>query len=272
MSGKRSELSLAAAGDLALLMERGERPRIIRIEPGRTLESHKGILPHDDLIGKPWGSEVTTHLGHPYLMVRPSLHDRVINLRRISQIIYPKEAGYILLKMNIGPGARVLEAGSGSGGLTIVLANAVGPGGRVYSYEVRQDMLQMARRNVEQEGLGDRVVFRLRDAAEGFDEVDLDALFLDLPSPWDYLPQAHAALVNGGFFGAIVPTTNQVSRLLTALHRASFGLLEVEEILLRPYKPIPTRLRPTDQMVAHTGFLVFARALIASDESEGDDS
>jgi tRNA (adenine57-N1/adenine58-N1)-methyltransferase len=260
------ERARAQPGDLALLVERGERPRILRIEPGRALESHKGILYHDELIGKRWGSEVKTHLGHGFLMLRPSLHDRVVNMRRISQIVYPKESGYLLLKMSIGTGSRVIEAGTGSGGLTMVLANAVRPDGRVYSYDVRPDMQDRARRNLEQEGLEGLVEFRTRDVAKGFDEKDVDALFLDLPAPWKVLKQAHAALINGGFFGAIVPTTNQISRLLTALNRAGFAQMEVEEILLRPYKPVPTRLRPTDKMVAHTGFLVFARSLVLDEE------
>jgi tRNA (adenine57-N1/adenine58-N1)-methyltransferase len=267
MTAEKDKQTRAQPGDLALLVERGEKPRILQIEPGRALESHKGILYHDELIGKPWGSEVKTHLGHGFLMLRPSLHDRVVNLRRISQIIYPKESGYILLKMSIGPGSRVIEAGTGSGGLTVVLANAARPDGRIYSYDVRPDMQDRARRNLELEGLADLVEFKVRDVAEGFDERNVDALFLDLPAPWKVLQQAHAALTNGGFFGAIVPTTNQISRLLTELHRAGFGQLEVEEILLRPYKPVPTRLRPTDKMVAHTGFLVFARSLVREEEA-----
>ena len=266
MTSEKDQHTRAQPGDLALLVERGERPRILRIEPGRALESHKGILYHDELIGKSWGSEVKTHLGHAFLMLRPSLHDRVIHLRRISQIIYPKESGYILLKMDIGSGSHVVEAGSGSGGLTVVLANAVRPNGRVTSYDARPDIQDRARQNVEREGLEHLVEFKVRDVAAGFDERNVDAVFLDLPSPWDYLRQAHAALINGGFFGAIVPTTNQVSRLLTALHRAGFAQLEVEEILLRPYKPVPTRLRPTDKMVAHTGFLIFARSLVLTEE------
>jgi tRNA (adenine57-N1/adenine58-N1)-methyltransferase len=206
-------------------------------------------------------------MGFPFLLLRPSLNDRILHLRRISQIIYPKDAGYILLKMNIGPGARVIEAGTGSGALTMVLAHAVRPDGRVYSYDVRSDMQRLARKNLASAGLGDVVEFKLRDVAEGFDETDVDALFLDLPNPWDYLSQAHAALSSGGFFGSIMPTANQVSRLLVALERASFGFIEVEEILLRPYKPVAERLRPTDQMVAHTGFLIFARSLVPKGEA-----
>ncbi len=267
MSPTREELCCARPGDLVLLVGRGRKRRIVKLEPGRVLETHRGVLPHDSLIGRPWGSRVTTHLGHTYILLRPALNERILHLRRISQIVYPKEAGYILLKMNIGPGAHVIEAGTGSGGLTLVLAHAVRPGGRVYSYEIRPDMQRLARRNLERAGLEGAVEFKLRDVAEGFDELGVDGLFLDLPTPWEYLQQAHAALVNGGFFGAILPTANQVSRLLGALERCSFGFLEVEELLLRPYKPVAARLRPADQMVAHTGFLIFARALVAPEET-----
>ncbi len=254
--------SYTSAGDLALLIGPKNRWKIVRLESGQQLQTHYGVLPHDQMIGQPWGSIVRSHLGHPYLLLIPSLHDLVLHLSRSTQIVYPKESGYLLLKMNIGPGVRVLEAGTGSGGLTMVLAHAVRPNGRVYSYENRPEMQRTARRNLQKVGLDDVVEFKLRDAGEGFDETDVDALFLDLSNPWDYVEQAHAALASGGFFGALLPTTNQVSRLLGTLERAHFGLLEVEEILLRAYKPVPARLRPTDRMVAHTGFLILARALV----------
>jgi tRNA (adenine57-N1/adenine58-N1)-methyltransferase len=269
----QGQQSCARAGDLALLVGPKRRWRVVRLEPGQTLQTHRGVLAHDDLIGRPWGSQVCTHLGHPFLLLTPSVHDLVLRLRRTTQIVYPKEAGYVLLKMDIGPGSRVVEAGTGSGGLTLVLAHAVRPHGRVYSYETRADMQRRARRNLESLGLADVVEFKLRDVAGGFDETGADALFLDLPSPWDYLEQAYAALVNGGHLGAILPTANQVSRLLAALELSPFGMPDVEEVLLRPYKPVPARLRPADRMVAHTGFLVFARALVPTVESpqEGED-
>lgn len=254
--------SCARAGDLALLVGPDRRWQILRLEPGQTAQTHKGVLAHDDLIGRPWGSTVLSHMGHPFLLLRPSLHDLILRLRRTTQIVYPKEAGYILLKMNIGPGCRVVEAGTGSGALTAVLAHAVRPTGRVYSYEVRPEMQQLARRNLERLGLTDFVEFKERDIAQGFDETGVDAVFLDLPNPWDYLEQAHAALVNGGYLGSLLPTANQVTRLLAALESPKWGLVEVEEILLRPYKAVSSRLRPEDRMVAHTGFLIFARALV----------
>lgn len=253
--------ALARAGDLALLVGPDRRWQILRLEPGQTVQTHRGVLSHDDLIGRPWGSTVPSHLGQPFLLLRPSLHDLILRLRRTTQIVYPKEAGYILLKMSIGPGCRVVEAGTGSGALTAVLAHAVRPTGRVYSYEVRPEMQRLARRNLERMNLADVVEFKERDIAQGFDETGVDAVFLDLPNPWDYLEQAHAALVNGGYLGSLLPTANQVTRLLEALEPSRWGMVEVEEILLRPYKAVAARFRPEDRMVAHTGFLIFARAL-----------
>lgn len=259
-------MQVARSGDLALLVGGDRKPFIVRLEPGSQLHTHRGVVAHDELIGTPWGAQLSTHLGYRFLLLRPSVDDLVRNLKRNTQIIYPKDAGYILMKMGVGPGYRVVEAGTGSGGLTLVLARAVSPTGRVYSYEVRPEMQQLARRNLEQLSLSQFVEFKQRDIAEGFDERDIDALFLDLPIPWKYLRQARTALSGGGFFGCILPTTNQVSRLIRALEGANFGLIEVEELLLRPYKAVPTRLRPMDRMVAHTGYLVFARTFIPLEE------
>lgn len=265
MSSEES-VQTAQPDDLALLVGRDRKSFIIRLKPGSQFHTHRGMVAHDNLIGIPWGAQVPTHLGYPLLIVRPSTDDLVRNLKRTSQIVYPKDAGYILMKICIGPGCRVVEAGTGSGGLTMVLARAVSPTGRVYSYEIRPDMQRLARNNLEQLGLAEFVEFKLRDIAEGFDEHDADALFLDVPNPWDYVEQAHAALVGGGFFGSILPTTNQVSHLIDALGQKGFGFIEVEELLLRPYKAVPARLRPMDRMVAHTGYLIFARAFIPLEE------
>ena len=256
----------AQPGALALLVGRDRKSFIVRLESGAQLHTHRGVVAHDDLIGIPWGTQLSTHLGHPFLFLSPSTDDLVRDLKRTTQIIYPKDAGYILMKMRIIPGCRVIEAGTGSGGLTLVLAQAVGPTGHVYSYESRAEMYELARDNLTRLGLAGFVDFKLRDIADGFDEHGADALFLDLPNPWDYLMQAHNALAGGGFLGCILPTVNQVSRFIGGLKEANFGMIEVEELFLRPYKAVPARLRPMDRMVAHTGYLIFARALIPLEE------
>lgn len=270
--------AVARAGDLAQLVGLRHKHFLITLTPGAELHTHRGIVRHDDLIGRPWGSHVTTHLGATFYLLQPSLADLLIDLPRNTQILYPKDIGFILVTMGIGPGKRVIEAGSGSGSMTIALAYAVGPQGKVYSYEVRPEMQALARKNVTRLGLAERVEFKLRDLAEGCDETDAEAFFLDVPNPWDYIRQVRAALQPGGFFGSLVPTTNQVVQLLEALRREGFAFLEVCEILLRYYKAEPQRLRPTDRMVAHTGYLVFARKVMAEgseptneDETDADE-
>jgi tRNA (adenine57-N1/adenine58-N1)-methyltransferase len=184
--------------------------------------------------------------------------------------MYPKDISYALLKLNVRPGSRVVEAGTGSGGLTLALARALGAEGRLYSYEVRPDVLRLAQKNLEMLGLADRVELKLRDINEGFDEREVDALFLDVRRPWAYLTPVVEALKDGGFFGAILPTTNQVAELVRALEmQQAFGHVEIEEILVRPYKPVPDRLRPADRMIAHTGYLIFARK-VSREVSQAD--
>jgi tRNA (adenine57-N1/adenine58-N1)-methyltransferase len=227
---------------------------------GGQLQTHRGCIDHDDLLNQPLGREIHSHLGYPFVVLEPSTFDLIKQLKRTTQIMYPKDIGYTLLKLNVTPGSRVIEAGTGSGGLTVALARAMGPTGRLYSYELRPDILRLAQKNLDALGLAGSVDFKLRDIADGFDESGVDALFLDVRRPWAYLPQAIAALKDSGFFGAILPTANQVSELLRALEaEQTFGHIEVEEVLVRPYKPVPDRLRPADRMVAHTGYLIFAR-------------
>jgi tRNA (adenine57-N1/adenine58-N1)-methyltransferase len=184
--------------------------------------------------------------------------------------MYPKDIGFILISMGIGPGVHVLEAGTGSGSLTTALAWAVGPQGRVTTYEAKPEIQKLAVKNLERLGLDDRVTFKIRDIDLGFDEQGVDALFLDVQNPHDYIGQVRQALKPGGYFGSLLPTTNQVSRLLTALYQHRFAFQEVCEIILRYYKPVADRLRPTDRMVAHTGYLVFARPMVDLIETDED--
>jgi tRNA (adenine57-N1/adenine58-N1)-methyltransferase len=254
-------MAVARAGDVVQLVSTGRDNKnfIFRLAPSQRLETHRGIFKHDELIGQELGGEVVSHLGHAFFMIQPSTDDIIRNLKRSSQIIYPKDSGFILMKLSIQPGQTVLEAGTGSGGMTTVLAQTVGPTGHVISYDIREDMQSRARRNLEWLGLTDRVTLKLRDIAEGFDETDVDAFFLDVPNPWDYTGQVRRALKGGGFFGSILPTTNQVSTLLSAMQRDDYEFVEVCELLLRYYKTVPERLRPVDRMVAHTAFLIFGR-------------
>ena len=259
---------VAREGDRVLLFSQDYKTYLITLKAGARMQTHRGIIEHDDLVGQPLGREIRSHIGHSFLVMEPSTYDLIRRIKRTSQIMYPKDIGYLLLRLNIYPGVRVIEAGTGSGGLTTALARIVQPNGQVYSYEYRADVQKVAKKNLADLGLADFVCFKARDIAQGFDETDVDALFLDVRDPWEYLAQAHAALKGGGFFGALIPTTNQVSHLLNDLRRSCFSALEVEELILRPYKAIPARLRPMDRIIAHTGYLVFARKVLADLDEE----
>ena len=261
--------TVARDGDLVQLVGLRHKPFILTLQAGAKFETHRGILQHDDLIGKPWGTQVFSHIGAPFFLLQPSLADLINELPRTTQILYPKDIGFILITMGIGPGQTVMEAGTGSGSMTTALAFAVGPQGRVISYEVKQDVQNLARKNLSRFSLDSRVDFKLRDIGQGFDETDVDAFFLDVPNPYDYTGQIRAALKPGGYMCCLIPTFNQVEKTLLALRQSRFAFVEVCELLLRYYKAEPARIRPTDRMVAHTGFLVFARRIEPGEDPRG---
>jgi tRNA (adenine57-N1/adenine58-N1)-methyltransferase len=256
-----NDSSTAREGDLAQLVGLTHKHFIFSLKLGGELQTHRGVIKHDDLIGKPYGSQVFSHTGAPFFLLQPSIADILNDLPRATQILYPKDIGYILIQIGVAPGQRVMEAGTGSGSMTIALATAVGPDGRVISYEHKQDIQTLAKKNLERVGLASRVEFKLRNIQEGFDETGVDAFFLDVQNPYDYIPQVRAALKPGGFFCALIPTFNQVEKTLIALRKNKFAFVEVCEIMLRHFKADPARIRPTDRMVAHTGFLIFGRRI-----------
>lgn len=247
-------------GDIVLLISPDSKRFLVRLEPGCEQHTHRGYVRHDDIIGQPTGRIVLSHSGQRFTVLHPSMEETIMSVRRATQIVYPKDLGYILLKLSIVSGVHVIEAGSGSGALTVALARYVSPGGQVYSYEVREDMHNLARNNVETVGLSEAVTFHLGSIDEGFVERDVDALFFDLREPWLYLEHATEAMADGAFLGSVVPTMNQLVNLVTAIQRReAFTDLEVCELLLRQYKTVPERMRPMDRLTAHTGYLAFAR-------------
>jgi tRNA (adenine57-N1/adenine58-N1)-methyltransferase len=251
------------AGDVALLVSRDRKQYLLRLQSGQTFHMSRGMIRHDDLIGQPAGREVRTHMDYPVLVLEASTADLVRRIKRTTQIMFPKDISYVLMRLNLYPGRRVIEAGTGSGGLALALARQVMPTGHVYSYDSKPEVQDLARSNLEMAGLLPYVDLKARDIEAGFDETDVDSLFLDVRYPWRYLGPVAEALKPGGYFGAITPTTNQVVDLLEALQRhGEFAFTEVEELILRPYKAVPARLRPMDRIIAHTGFLVFARRVV----------
>jgi len=261
--------STVQPGDLAQFIDPKGKKHIVRITPTGKFQTNHGQVLFSNLIGLPWGSKVYSHLKKPFVMLQPSLHEILLDTKRTTTIMYPKDIGFILINMNIGQGCKVVESGTGSGALTTALCWAVGDTGHIYSYESRENIQGLAKKNIAKLGYSDRVTFKLKDIGYGFDETGADALFLDVPNPEDYILLVRDALRPGGYFGSLVPTANQVTRLLEALKANDFTFIEVCEIMLRYYKPVPARLRPDDRLVAHTGFLIFGRPILPFQNNGG---
>ena len=257
------------AGDLVFLHDRAGRRYRLRLVPGATFSLHSGAIAHDELIGRTEGAVVTTRQGSRLLALRPTFAELVLDRKRRAQPIYPKDLGAILVAADIGPGLSVLEGGAGTGTLTVALLRAVGPRGRVHSYEVREDFLEAARDAVTEVfgGLPENLDLKLGDVYERVEEQDLDRALLDVPEPWRAVASLRQAVRPGGIVFAHCPNVSQVQRFLDGLREAGgFGLFETVEVLQRGWTVRGRSLRPSHRMVAHTGFLTFARRL-ASDET-----
>jgi tRNA (adenine57-N1/adenine58-N1)-methyltransferase len=252
-----------AEGDSALLYDRRRRRYMIALRRGGASDVRGGRVSHDDLLGRGEGTTVRSTRGERFLVLRPTLAEFVLEMPRGAQVVYPKDLGAILIAADVFPGARVLEAGTGSGALTMALVRAVGAAGRVVSYELREDFARVASRNIARYlGETPALVLRRRDLSDGVLPADapVDRVILDLPEPWRMLPQAEGALNPGGIVLAYLPTVPQVMRTVETMQAAgTFALIETAEVLLRPWNVDGRSVRPAHRMVAHTGFLVTAR-------------
>jgi len=244
--------------DLVLILSPEGKRFLVRIEP-KKFSTHHGEINLEALTQISPGNVIYTHKNIPFITVKPTLYDLIFHIKRITQIIYPKELGYILIRLGIKPGSRVIECGTGSGALTLALAWWVRPNGRVYSYEKEERFLKVCLENLNYVGLKEWVELKHKNIGNGFDEKNVDAVFLDVKTPWMYFHHAWEALKGGCVLGILVPTTNQITESLKFLEKNLFKDIEIIEILLRRYKTVAERLRPEDRMVAHTGYLIFAR-------------
>ena len=260
MAEGAADPNLFRPGELALLLDRKSRRYMVTLNEGETFHSHLGRLQHDQLIGESVGGWYRTDRGHTLLAVRPTLGDYVRQMPRGPQIIYPKDLGNIVSFADIFPGATVIEGGLGSGALTAALLRAVGPEGRVITYEIDEAVLPKAMRNIS------RVVsntanleVKIGDIYEGIEERNVDRVVLDVPEPWQVVETIADALVMGGVMLSFLPTILQVHRLGGALEQdGRFQLVESMETLLRTWHVTERSVRPDHRMVAHSGFLTTA--------------
>jgi len=246
-------------GDQVLFYLDTRRHWLLRVEAGKSFHLHRGILKFDDVIGQPFGSLTKTSLGVHVSALKPLPRDQAVKMGRQTNIVYPKDAGLILLLAGIGPGSVVVEAGTGSGALTSILGHHVAPSGRVISYEVREDFAKEAQKNIAKIGLDDIVTIKQQDVLAGINETEVGAVVLDMAVPWDVVPLAYEALYGGGVLVSFSPTIEQTQRTVDAIYASYFTEIMTRELIEREILVRPGKTRPATRMIGHTGYLTSAR-------------
>ncbi|MEO0252061.1 MAG: tRNA (adenine-N1)-methyltransferase [candidate division WOR-3 bacterium] len=232
---------------------------MVKVERNKVLHTHKGFINIGDLIGKEFGARVKSSIGAEFIAFKPSVRDYVFKSTRGTQIIYPKDIALIILFGDIKPGSRVVEAGTGVGALTTALALYVKPSGRVYSYEVRGEFLEVAHKNLERANALDYVELKNKDITQGIDESDVDAVVLDMATPWLVVSHAYKALKGSGSFISFSPTIDQVVKTVDELKVNNFANIETIECFIRRMRAEKGKTRPETLMTGHTGYITFAR-------------
>ena len=250
-------------GSSVLILIDRKRRFLIRVDKDKIFGTNKGYIKHSDIIGLPYGSYTYTSQGVKVYLLKPLHYDYLYGYRRITQVIYPKDSGYMIYLSGIGPGSRVVEAGIGTGYLTTYLAHIVGDHGKVYGYEIKEDYIKIAKENLRLSDLHERVIIRHADIRNGILENNVDAIFLDLPDPWNVVEHAYRALKPSHPIIIYVPTINQVEKtVLTLREHGGYIDIKAQEIILRNYIIEENASRPEPFMVGHTGYIVYARKVL----------
>ena len=249
---------IAAGDDVYLYLDR-KRTYLVKVEPEKSFHTHKGYIQLGDLIGKEYGTRIASSMDIEFVALKPTLRDHIFKTSRRTQISYPKDISLIILYSGIGPGSRVVEAGTGTAALTSAIAHYIQPTGCVYTYEIRQEFQKNAKKNLERAMLLDVVELKEGDVTQGIEEKDVDAVILDMATPWLVIPHAYAALKGSGVLVSFSPTIDQVVKVVEALAEHGFVCVETVETFIRFMQVERGKTRPQTVMTGHTGYLTFAR-------------
>jgi len=246
-------------GDHILLYLNRKRSYLVKVEKGKSFHTHKGFIQLDNLIGKYYGTRIKSNTGTEFIALKPQLRDYIFKSQRKTQITYPKDVALITMFSGIEPGNRVVEAGTGTGALTSALAHYVKPNGHVYSYEIRSEFIEAAQKNLQRANLLDFVELKNKDITVGIDEIEIDAVILDLATPWLVVPHAYQALRGSGALASFSPTIDQVVKTVETLEENGFVDVQTIECIMRGMQVERGKTRPETLMTGHTGYITFAR-------------
>jgi tRNA (adenine57-N1/adenine58-N1)-methyltransferase len=248
-------------GDDVLLYLDSRRTYLIKLKIREKFHTHRGFIEFDEVAGKRYGDSVKTSLGTNFYLIKPGLYDYIRKMRYTTQIIYPKDIGLIIVHSGIGPGSKVVEAGTGSGALTSALAYYVKPTGKVYSYEIRQEILEKAKKNIERSGVLDFIELKNKDVTEDIEEKEVDSVILDMATPWLAVPNAYKALKGNGTLVSFSPSINQVEKTVKTIKNRGFIDVETVECFIRRMKVKEGETRPETLMRGHSGYITWGRKI-----------
>jgi tRNA (adenine57-N1/adenine58-N1)-methyltransferase catalytic subunit len=242
-----------------LLFHTPRKKWLTKVAQDKKFHTHLGIIDVSSIIGMEYGSAIRTTEGKLIFLMEPTIHDFIMKSERKTQIVYPKDLGYIVARTGLKNGSKVLEVGTGSGALATFMASIVKPEGHIYSFDVNSDFMEMAKRNLEKAGMAEYVTMHQHDPHQGVDIRNVDVATVDLGDPWTVVDQVHDALKGGGAFVAICPTMNQIERTAAQLKKSGYADIDCVELMIRNIEAREGMTRPSMRMIGHTTYLVFAR-------------
>lgn len=251
-------------GSYVLLYHTINKKWLIKVEEEKKMHTHLGIIDISSIIGLEYGMTITTSLDKKIYLIQPTIYDYIMKSERNTQIVYPKDLGYIALRSGIQNGSKVIEVGTGSGALTTFLASIVKPNGHIYSFDINPKFMRTAKKNLAKSNMSDYVTMNEYDIRNGISLQDFDAAIIDLGDPWTIVENIYKVLKGSGSFLAICPTMNQAEKTATSLKSNCFTDIECVEILIRNIEAREGMTRPSMRMIGHTTYLIFARKIVTN--------